>query len=355
MLTQKEILGVREHLEKAQNPIFFYDNDADGFCSYVLFRRFIEKGKGVAVKSHPDIDEGYASKAQQLNADYVFVLDRPILGEKFVEEIQKLQLPIVWIDHHEVSDEKYNDVFVFNPNKGKKKTNEPVSYWAYKITNRKEDLWISLMGCIADHYLPDFTKEFANKHPEHWGKNIKEPFDAYYRTEIGRLARVIGFALKDSVTHVIQLQNFLIKCKSPADMFIELESNKPFAKKYDEITKKYDVLLEKAKRDVEDKLLFFNYGGGLSMSSEISNELSYLYPKHVIVVAYTSGPITNLSLRGKKVKMVIDKLLPDFENSSGGGHEEAVGVRLQTEDLERFKNEFEKELGKLNKENKTVS
>ena len=347
MLTKRQILEVREHLDRALNPIFYYDNDADGLCSYVLFRKFIGRGKGVAVRSHPDVDESYARKVQELNADYVFVLDRPILGEKFVEEIGKLGIPIVWIDHHEIGDEKYDgkEVFIFNPTRNeKKKSNEPISYWAYQICNRREDLWIALMGCIADHYLPDFIDEFKKKNGEYWGKKILKPVDAYYKYEIGRLARVLGFGLKDSVTHVVQMQNFLVKCKGPEDLFQEVESNKPFARKYREIRERYDVLLKKAREGIneDDKFVFFTYSGELSISSDISNELSYLYPGKMIVVAFISGPITNISMRGKGVKKLIEKILPGFENSSGGGHEEAIGDRVQTQDLERFKEEIAK-------------
>lgn len=350
MLSDKQILEIREHLESAKNPIFYYDNDADGLCSYILLRRFVERGKGVAVRSHPDVDESYARKAQELGADYVFVLDRPVLGVRFVEEIQKLGLPIVWIDHHEVEDkEKYKDVFIYNPthSKGKSRSEEPVCYWAYMISNKVEDMWISLMGCIADHYLPDFSKEFAKQYGEYWGKGIKGPFDAYYGVELGRLARVLGYALKDSITHVVQLQNFLIKCKTPGEFFDELEGNKPFAKKYKEISTRQKALLEKAKREFDEKkkMLFFSYGGDMSISSDIANELSYLYPKKNIGVAYSTGPLTNISLRGKKVRTaLLNVLKKGYENSSGGGHEEAVGARIQTSDLEKFKSDLENEL-----------
>jgi len=347
MLVENQILEVREHLEQAQNPIFLYDNDADGLCSYVLLRKFIGRGKGVAVKSHPDVDEGYAKRVQELNSDYIFVLDRPMLGERFVEEVKKLQLPIVWIDHHETEDnKKYDDknIFTYNPNNGDVRSSEPVCYWSYKISNRREDLWISLMGCIADHYLPDFSEEFSLQHPEYWGKSIKQPFDGYYRTEIGRLARVIGFALKDSITHVVQFQNFLIKCRNPSEMILGLGSNNSFSRKYRELSEKYSLLISRAKGCLGEKLLFFNYGGDLSISSEISNELSYLYPQKIIVVAFSSGPISNISLRGDNVRSLIDELLPKFENFSGGGHRDAVGARLQTEDLERFKEEIIKRL-----------
>ena len=345
MLSEKQILEIREHLEKAQNPVFFYDNDADGLCSYILLRRFIGRGKGVAIRSHTTIDEGYAQKAQQLNADYVFVLDRPHLGEKFVEEIEKLQLPIVWIDHHDGKDTyDYKNIFTYNPLNGSPASSEPVVYWAYKIANRVEDIWIAIMGCIADHYLPDFAEKFAEKYPEYWSKGIEKPFDAYYGTEIGRLARALGYGLKDSITHVVQMQNFLIKCKSPADVALEIETSKSFGKKYRELSKKYNLLLEKAKKEEKEKMVFFNYGGDLSISAEISNELSYLYPGKVIVVGYVFGPFINVSMRGNNVKAILEKVLSKLENASGGGHRDAVGARIQSKDLEKFKTEVEKQL-----------
>jgi len=355
MLTEKQIFEIKEHLETAQNPVFFYDNDVDGLCSYILLRKFIGRGKGVAVRTHPDLEAGYAKRAQELNADYVFVLDRPILGQSFVEEIKKLQLPIVWIDHHGVDEDKnnydYDNIFVFNPTKNKdksKRSNEPVTYLVYKTLGEKEDVWLAIMGCISDHYMPDFSQEFAMQYAEYWGKNIKKPFDAYYKTEIGRLARALSFGLKDSITHVVYLQNFLINAKGPNDVLLDLESKSSFAKKYIEIKKKYDSLLERAKENVikGSKVIFFSYGGDLSISADISNELSYLYPKHSIIVAYTTPSISNLSIRGYDVRALIEKLLPRFENSSGGGHRDAVGVRLQTVDLERFKKEFEREIDK---------
>ena len=341
MLTEKQILEVREHLEKAQNPVFFYDNDCDGLCSFLIFRRFIGRGKGVVIRSYPDLNAQYAKRAQELNADYVFILDKPAISREFAEEIDKMQIPIVWIDHHSVSEldfKEFSNFYVYNPakNSGKNKSDEPVSYLAYKITERKEDIWIALMGCIADHHMPDFAGDFEKHYSEFWGK-VEKPFDAYFKTEIGRIARALNFGLKDSLTHVVHFQNFLISCNGPSDVLSELSTNKPFREKYGEIKKKYDSLLEQANREVSGNLVFFSYGGELSISAELSNELSYLYPDKYIVVAYSKGPITNLSMRGKNVKLVLEKLLKQFEEASGGGHTDAVGARMKTEDLARFK------------------
>ena len=356
MLTEKQIREIREHLERAQNPVFFYDNDCDGLCSFLLLRRLIGRGKGVAVKSYPDLNAEYAKKASELKADYVFILDKPVISPAFLEEIDKMQLPVVWIDHHaissnnkefEIDEKKHKNLQAYNParNKGKEESFEPVTYLAYKISERKEDIWIAIMGCIADHFIPDFAFEFQKHYPEFWTKEkIKEPFDAYYRTEIGRIAQAISFGLKDSISHVVKLQNFLINCNSPNEIFLELEGNKEFREKYSEIRKKYDFLLEKAKESTKEKLIFFDYSGDLSISAEIANELSYKHHGKYIAVAYKKGAITNISLRGEKIRRILEKILKRFENANGGGHENAAGARIRTEDLVKFKEALENEI-----------
>ena len=290
MLTKKQLSEIREHLEMAQNPIFLYDNDVDGLCSYVLLRRFIGRGKGIAVKSHPNVDINYVKRVQELNGYCIFVLDRHSLGREFVSEISMLQLPIVWIDHHDVSEERhdYRLLYRFNPSKNKRKSYESTTYLCYKATKRAEDVWLVLMGCIADHYMPDVVEDFVKNYAPFWGKNITEPFQALYSTGIGRLARALSFGLKDSITHVVELQNFLINCKDPYELEHELERESAFGIKYKEIMKKYSSLLNDASKSVPGKLLFYNYGGQMSISADLSNELSYIFPKSYICVAYSA-------------------------------------------------------------------
>jgi single-stranded DNA-specific DHH superfamily exonuclease len=348
MLTEKQILEIREHLDRAQNPIFYYDNDADGLCSFVLLRKYLDRGKGVAVRSFPDLNIGYARKAVELKSDYVFILDKPVLGKEFLEEIDKIGLPVVWIDHHEVPIEDYEkdfkDLFVYNPtrNGGDDKSSEPVTYLSYKISNRKGDVWLGVIGCIADHYLPDFVDEFEKKYPELWGK-VKEPFDAYYGTGIGEIAVALNFGLKDSITNVVKLQNYLISCEGPESVFQESKDNYFFRKKYQDIKKKYEALLEKARECVEGKLLFFEYGGEMSISADIANQLSHSFKNKYIVVAYKKGTVANLSLRGNNIKKILEKVLEKVDGT-GGGHEHAVGAQVKVEYLEKFKKAFQEEI-----------
>ncbi len=366
MLSEKQQEEIREHLDRAQNPLFFFDNDADGLCSFLLFRRYLQSGKGVAVRSYPDLDERYAKKAEELKADYVFVLDKPVLSREFVKAVSDMGLPFVWIDHHNVNDDgekfakEFDNFFVYNsakidkgeplrigiarPEKGDE-GEKPVTYWAYEITKRKEDMWIAMMGCIADHYLPDFASEFGKHYPDFWAKGIKKPFDAYYGTEIGKVAQSLGFGLKDSVTNVVQMQNFLIGVKNPDEVLSEEKTNYAFRKKMREMRDKYHDLVERAKAEIDGKLIFFSYGGEVSISAEVSNQLCYLYPEKYIAVAYKKGGISNVSLRGKGVKKILERVLSHLKDCSGGGHEDAVGARIKTDDLDKFKEYLEEEVG----------
>ena len=150
--------------------------------------------------------------------------------------------------------------------------------------------------------------------------------------------------LKDSTSNIVKLQNFLISAKGPEEVFEESGKNYDFRKKHKEIEKKYNSLLGIAKENIEGNLLFFEYGGDLSISSELSNRLSYLYPEKYIVISFNKGNVSNLSLRGKNVRAVLLKVLKKFEDATGGGHRDAVGAKIKTEDLGEFKDLFKEEI-----------
>ncbi len=341
MLSHEHQLELKEHLDRAQNPIFYYDNDADGLCSFLLFRRYLGRGNGVAVRSYPELHTSYAKKAEELKADYVFILDKPVLSNEFVAALSALGLPIVWVDHHFPVNNAFDSTTFFSYNSAAglegDSVGEPVTYIAQCICRRSQDIWIAMMGCIADHYLPDFTSDFAKEYPDFWGKSIKKPFDAYYTTEIGKLARALNFGLKDSITHVVQLQNYLSSCSGPEDVMAENPDNRAFRKKYQELTNQYTALLHYAESSRDEMMLFFEYGGVTSMSADIANELSYRYPQIYIAVAYTNGGISNVSLRGKQVKSILLRIIPQLFNASGGGHTDAVGARIRHDEIPLFR------------------
>ena len=345
MLTKIQVSQIKEHLEKAQNPVFFFDNDQDGLCSFLLLQRYIGRGKGVSIKSFPDLSVDYFKKVQELNADYIFILDKPLVSKEFLYEARKVNIPVVWIDHH--TSDKNLDVpeFVsyYNPTFNKKKTNEPVTALCYQVTKKESDLWIAVVGCISDRYVPNFYAKFLKNYPE-LGIKSKNAFDIFYKSKIGKLTKILGAGLKDSTSNVVLMMKFLMKAKGPDEVLEENSKNHFIHQKFKQVDSRYKGLLEKAISNFneEEKILFFHYGGDLSISGELSNELNYRFPKKVVVVAYTKGAKANISVRGNKIRELFLKAIADLESATGGGHENAVGGQVRIEDVGKLKENFEK-------------
>lgn len=339
MLTLKQVHEIREHLEKAQNPIFFFDNDQDGLCSFLLLSRFIGRGRGIPVKSFPEMDASYFQKVEDFKADYVFILDKPLVSNNFFKDLEKFNLPVVWIDHHEIqfSEKMPSFVHYYNPLYNSEKTNEPVTALCYQVANKKDDLWLAIVGCISDKFLPEVYSDFQTKFPE-LSFNSKNAFDVFYNSEIGKIARMLGFALKDSMTNVVNMIKFLLKVNSPYDILEANSKNKTIHERFEYIETRYRKLLTKAlELSSKENLLFFEYGGDLSISGDLSNELSYRLPDKKVVVVYIKGAKANVSCRGKKVRQLLLKAIEGIEGAHGGGHEDAVGAQLRVEDIEKFR------------------
>src|SRR3989338_7056416 len=110
MLSKSETAELREMLERSQRPLFLYDNDADGLCSFLLFWRFLKRGVGIAVRSYPALDEAYSRYVSQ----------------SFFSAVGELGVPVIWVDHHPQS-KKSEGVTIFNwASEGK--AGEPVTY-----------------------------------------------------------------------------------------------------------------------------------------------------------------------------------------------------------------------------------
>lgn len=339
MLTTEQMKEFQEILQKAQNPLFFFDNDVDGLASFLLLARFCNKGKGVAIKSFPELNVAYSRKLHEFKPDYVFILDKPLVDQGFRDAARGLGIPIVWLDHHPMPEyAREEGLFYFNPTCGENPSYEPTSYWAYKITKRKADEWIAVMGCLADWFVPEFAEDFAKEYPDILS-TTKSPSKALYETEMGKIIKMLSFALKDRTTAVVKMLKNLLTLKSPKEILEVTPKTTSIHKRFKQISRKYDKILERAKEIAKRsrKLLFFQYSGDLSLSAELANELFYLYPDKVIVVAYIKGVKANVSLRASiNIRDLSAKALEGIE-STCGGHEKASGATLNVEDLPKFR------------------
>jgi len=345
MLTKKQIKEILEALDKSQNPLFYFHDDQDGLCSYILLRRYLGRGKGVPVKKIPMAEE-YFRRVKEFNPDAIFALDLPAISKEFFDEVEKVNLPVVWIDHHEGDIKIPKFVKYYNPFLKNKKKYEPVSLFCQQIANNPKDAWISVVGCISDKMIPDFYKDFLKQYPE-LGIKAKDAFDIYYKSELGKICKMLGAGLNDRTTNVMKMIRFLIGVKNPYDILNESKDNATMHEKFNEINSKFSKLIEKAKaNDKGGKILFFRYSAENAMSSSVANYLSYLFPKRIVSVSYINGAEVRLSIRGKGVREKVLKIIKKIESARGGGHGGAVGAGMNLSDLDFFEKELQKSVEK---------
>ncbi len=345
MLNPQQVKEIREHLNKAQNPVFFFDNDSDGLCSFLLLQRFCEKGKGVPIKSFPDLTGEYFRKVHELNADYIFILDKPLVSKEFFDKAREINVPVVFIDHHDIKNQVPNFVNHYNPlSRANSESSGPTTYLCYQVSQKKEDMWIAVAGCIADRFFPDFYKDFQNTYPD-LTIDSEDAFEIRYRSGIGKITNMMSFALKDRTTNVVRMMKFLMSVKSPYEVLEDSPGNHTMHQRFNQINEKYQRLIEKAKNTISGRLLFFQYAGDLSISSDVANELNYLFPGKYIAVAFVSGMKVNISARGPGVREIVMDILKSYQDSTGGGHEDAIGAKILARDLGRFKMELMKAVG----------
>lgn len=341
MISEKQMQEIREHLKKAENPVFFFDNDTDGLCSFLLLQRAYGKGKGFPVRGSPELDKKFFSKVNEFNADYIFALDLPRVSMDFFEKAKERGVEIVWIDHHILDSDIEVPEFVnyYNSYEKEQKSGEPVTYICYKITGRKQDLWLAITGCIGDKCFPEFYYEFKEQYPE-LAIDSDDAFDVVYGSEIGKLSKMLNAALKDKTTNVVKMMKLLYKAKSPYDVLNYNSVNSSIHKRFLEVESKYQKILNKFKRNVDlsKEVLYFEYRGDLSITGELANELSYRYPNKKIIVVYCSEDKINVSARGENIKDFILKVMEGLEGSTGGGHKDAVGAKILPEHLDEFRN-----------------
>lgn len=336
MLNLKELREIRDHLESSQNPLFFFDNDVDGLCAFLILRRAINRGRGVAIKSFPDLKEQYLRKVDELNPDAVFIIDKAEVSAEFINGLIERNLPIIWIDHHEsktpkelIDQTNYYNSFP---------TSEPSTYIAQKVFENKKDLWLAMIGCVGDVYSPDFAKEFERQNPELFNSKIPI-FEALHKTEIGKMVRMLNFGLMDSTSNVVALTKYLFEVNGPYDLLEENKKTKQFHKRYSELNDFLNKQISKAEEEsaVDSKVLFFTYSGQTSMSSEIANKLYFENPEKLVVVGFKRPDKVNVSIRGKRALEITRKAIENIEGATGGGHIEATGAMIPLDEFKNFK------------------
>jgi len=341
-LVKLDIQKAKQELIESKRPIYFFDDDPDGLSSFLQFYKFKKEGKGLVVKSSPELKYSFLRKVEEYNADKVFILDKPMVSKQFIEECQ---VPIIWIDHHEPSKITKETLTYLNPRINEPSITKSVSEISYEIF--KENLWIAMIGSVGDWTLPKFSKEFSDKYPDLLDASITDPAKALFSTELGNLIKIISFVLKGKSQDVNRAIKVLIKIDSPYEILHQTTSKgKLIHRHYSKLNEEYIEHLTQAKnlssntkKSNDEKFLFYIYDGTkTSFTKELSNELLYLYPQKLIVVGRRTNGFVKMSVRSSIAVLpsILEKTLKNFQGSNSGGHEHACGAHIKEQDLADF-------------------
>ncbi|MCX8147134.1 MAG: DHH family phosphoesterase [Candidatus Woesearchaeota archaeon] len=344
MLNDKDIGRIKEELDSCKRPLFFFHDDADGLCSFLLLYRKKGEGKGIIVKTTPKIDYKFVRKVIEYMPDKIFILDIAMVEQDFLDEMAKMNLNVVWIDHHDPL--KRNNVIYFNPRLYNPNDDSCITRICYKVV--KNDIWIAMAGSIGDWQIPEFKDDFIRHYPDLMDENAKKPNDVLFSQKIGRLSRILSFVLKGKTEDVVKCMKILTRIKDPYEILNQSTPAGNFIyKRYEKIMESYEKLLKHAKEFVKkgNVFIYVYKNEKFSFSSDLANELLHLYPTKIIVVGREKSGEIKYSIRSSRLnlKPILAEALKGVEGF-GGGHEYAAGAVIKKESNEKFLNKLCKEI-----------
>lgn len=327
--------SVRDALRTCKNPVFFFHDDPDGFCSFLLLYRFVREGSFFCVKSSPRVTENlFARKVEEFGADAVFILDVALVDQEFVDAVN---VPVFWIDHHDMQD--VDGVTYVNPRRYGENIPTSAVCWDVVQEDHPQDLWLAVAGCVADWYMPRFASALKSASPDlvpHTGA----PEELLFDSQLGLLIKVLAFNLKGPSSDVKRSIRVFMKIGSPYEL-LNRESDKGrfLWRRFERINKTYDFLLRKALENKREQGVFvFAYTDDqLSVTKELANELLYRL-KCVVIVARERMGEMRCSFRSP-ASIELTEIVPNaLKGLTGraGGHEHAMGGVVAKEDFLEF-------------------
>lgn len=335
MIPKKELEQIKKELEECQNPFFFYHDDPDGICSFLLLRHFKGEGDGHIVKPSPELRAEHAMLVPE-GCDKVFVLDVARVLQEFVDSVK---VPVIIIDHHDVlnvSNCKY-----FNPRIKNPEEYTPVSSICYEAVGEGDyALLIGMIGTMGDlaEDQPLYEK-FYNRFGELVGDK-RERFDVTFNTKIGKLIRTFEFNLKGKQSEIKKSVSIITRSKDPLKFLDpETKDEKFIYEKYERVNEEYEKQLNKALKIKDDPYVFIYEAGDFVLGGDLGKEIPYKVPgKRMYIICREKAGYMICSLRTHQKVDLNEFLKKAFKKveGSGGGHPVAAGCGIKKSDFEKF-------------------
>ena len=338
MIPKEQLDEIKKELVECQNPFFFFHDDPDGLCSFLLLRKFKGEGEGRMVKPRPIIDESFIRFVPD-DCDKIFIVDIAIVTPEFIENVKK---KIVWIDHHAPREAK--GCKYFNPRIQNPDEYTPASAVCYEaVKSDDQDLLLGMLGSVGD--LGDeqpFYKDFFERFRE-LVDGYRDKWDLVFRTKLGQLTKVLEFNLKGTTREMNRAIDIFTRAKDFTKFLNPETADEKFVHdKYLKVKEEYDPnLIEalKKEKDSGEVFVFIYEEKNFALGSDLAQEIPYRMPnKKMDIICRRKMDHHICSLRtGQGVDLVkfLKKALKEV-NGLGGGHPFAAGCEIKSSDFERF-------------------
>ncbi len=340
-LTKAQIEEIRRTLDESKKPLFFFDDDPDGLCSFLQLYRYKREGHGIPVKSVPNLDAKFLRKVEEYDPDVVFVLDLAQIEDEFAGQCK---VPILWIDHHDPV--QLDGVTLYNPKLNRADKNYPTSYLCYEVI--KQDIWLATAGCVGDWFLPDFAAEFAEKNPDLLPEDISTPEEALFGTRLGTLIKAMSSALKGKTSDVKKAIKVLSRIEDPREILDQTTPQGRFIHSiHEKINKEYERIKANLKKSEQsgEYIIYIYHDNKMSFSKELANEMLFEHPDKVIIIGRLKDSTYRISIRGShyNVPQALQPALQGLQGR-GGGHLHACGCSVAKDDFDTFIERFKEEI-----------
>lgn len=332
MLTEKQKELLREEAFYCKNPVYFFDNDADGLSSFLLLYDIIKEGKGYSARTGPELSGDFSKLVKDEN-DKVFVIDKAMISEAFLYNVKK---KIVWIDHHMPQIISKKNIVYINPRKNDFEAYYSTTQCIYSTFQDKiKRKWIAATGMLGDWCVPDFQEELIRDYPRFISKGKTAPEVA--NGDVKLMIRIFSLIQKGDSNSIRKAIDALLVIKDPYEILEQKTENGMIVwKKYEQMNEEFNKVFQSSKISIHDKVVVCIFEPiKNSFTKEIAQELVIKYPDKIIVVLREKNGILMGSIRGKNTLLAGEKAIKGLK-ATIGGHEDAAGININKEDLDEF-------------------
>ena len=366
--------NLEKFIETSKNVLQFYDDDADGICSGVILKKYLErKEKRIVDSWHlTDLTKPFGEQFNRFvlekEIDLIVINDFNLWGFQYFERAMEFMksnpgIKLVIVDHHR-DDAVYDldNILEINLEKSQNEITGGqycTSKIAYDLVLNndpflaKEIKWVAGIGIIGDSApitWKDLMKELIDEYNTEFQeeKEIITPVEMedYFLTPFGKASNDIFYGIAKGREEVSKIFEKMYESKNVYEVLEFLKVYDPIKKEVYDYVENYEYFMKNMANAVGESNIFeVEIKSEYFLTSIVSNVLSIKNPEMIFIVFQKKDDgFTYMSVRNhnKRVHLgkIMEKCAEGFPDSNGGGHAPAAGARVRTENFDDFKEKF---------------